>query len=404
LHHTATATIPPCLFVCFRRESNVCSGRWRSSRRSTRELEAAHAAWLGRLAEYDRAGDYTVDNYPSTAVAIRSMCRMIPGVAKGHVDLAHKLEDLPYLAEAFRNGDVSRAHVAVVAHAYTPERAEELNHLEPILVRIAEDHTPYDLAGVVQRVNDALDGDGGARAEDKQHRRRRAHLSKTFDGMGALDALFDPDDTDYLERALNAEMERDRAAGDARTTPQRRADAFMHLIRRGAIRAETATTRALSRHFVVAVDVEDFSTPERIEELRLEVRRHGHLCAATLERISCDAHISRVIMAGKSEVLDVGRATRTVTPALWNALVARDRHCQAPGCTRPPADCDAHHLTHWAHGGTTSLDNLKLYCWKHHREQHQHDPVHRRSRTRPRPPRPQTRRTTQSAHAPPIRR
>ncbi len=219
--------------------------------------------------------------------------------------------------------------------------------------------------------------------EDKQHRRRRAHLSTTFDGMGALDGLFDPDDTDYLQRALNAEMERDRAAADGRATPQRRADAFMNLIRRGAIRAETATTgRAMSRHFVVAVDVEDFYSPERIEELRLEVRRHGHLSAATLERISCDAHLSRIIMAGASEVLDVGRATRTVTPALWAALVARDKHCQAPGCTRPPADCDAHHLTHWAHGGATSLANLRLYCWKHHRQQHRHD-----AHERPRPTR-----------------
>jgi hypothetical protein len=85
-----------------------------------------------------------------------------------------------------------------------------------------------------------------------------------------------------------------------------------------------------------------------------------------------------VIMAGKSEVLDVGRAMRTVSPAMWTALVARDRHCQAPGCTRPPADCDAHHLEHWAHGGVTSLANLKLYCWKHHRQQHSHENQPRR--------------------------
>jgi len=166
-----------------------------------RELEAASAAWLARLAEYDRSGDYALDNYPTTAVAIRSVCRMNPGVAKGHVDLARKLGDLPLVAEAFSRGDISRAHAAVVAHAYTPARADELNNLESILVRIAEQHAPNDLAGIVQRVADALDGDGGARADDEKHR-RRAHLSKTFDGMGALDALFDPDDTDYLERAL----------------------------------------------------------------------------------------------------------------------------------------------------------------------------------------------------------
>ncbi len=85
-----------------------------------RELEAATAAWLARVAEYDRSGDYTLDSFPSTAVALRSVCRMNPGVAKGHVDLARKLEDLPLLAEAFRCGDISRAHAAVVAPRVHP--------------------------------------------------------------------------------------------------------------------------------------------------------------------------------------------------------------------------------------------------------------------------------------------
>jgi hypothetical protein len=347
-----------------------------------RELEAGAAAWLARVAEYDRAGDFALDNFPSTAVAIRTVCRMNPGVAKGHVDLARKLDALAFVAESFGHGNISRAHAEVIARAYTPERAAELNNLEPILVGVAEEHTPHALAGIVQRVIDALDGDGGANDDDNKHQRRRVHLSKTFDGMGVLDMLLDPDDTDYLERALKAEMEADRAAGDLRTTQQRRADAFMNLIRRGAIRSEAGASRVMNRHFVVAVDVEDFYSPERIEQLRFEVRRFGRLSTATLERITCDAHISRVIMAGKSEVLDVGRATRTVTNAMWSALVARDRHCQAPGCTRPPADCEAHHLEHWAHGGATCLENLKLYCWKHHRRQHARDDEGRPGRAR----------------------
>jgi hypothetical protein len=48
---------------------------------------------------------------------------------------------------------------------------------------------------------------------------------------------------------------------------------------------------------------------------------------------------------------------RLVMPAIWKALVVRDRHCRAPGCTRPPM-CHAHHIQHWADGGPTSLDNL----------------------------------------------
>ena len=81
-------------------------------------------------------------------------------------------------------------------------------------------------------------------------------------------------------------------------------------------------------------------------------------------------------MDGPSQVLDVGRATRTVNTAQWNALVARDQHCTHPGCTRPPAYCDAHHIIHWTRGGPTNLANLSLLCWEHHRKQHLHDASH----------------------------
>ncbi len=341
-----------------------------------RALEAAMSAWLTKIAVYDRNATFTVDEYPSTAVAIRTVLHMNPGVAKSHVALARKLASLPLLAEALGHGDISRAHAVVVANAYTEKRAEALAPFETTFNEAAAKLNPNDLAVVVQRVSDALDGDGGADNDDQQHSRRRLHLSKTFDRMGVLNGQFGPDDTDYLERALDTEMERDRTAGDTRTTTQRRADALFALLRRGVVRAELGTTRSVSRHFVVAVDVEDFYSPERIDELRLEVRRSGFLSAATLERICCDAQISRVIMAGKSEVLDVGRAFRTVTAAQWHALVIRDTHCQAPGCTRPPGDCEAHHLWHWAHGGPTNLDNLVLLCWKHHRERHKYDACH----------------------------
>ena len=70
---------------------------------------------------------------------------------------------------------------------------------------------------------------------------------------------------------------------------------------------------------------------------------------------------------------------RTVPPALWDALVVRDRHCQAPGCDQPPENCEAHHVKPFAHGGRTSLNNVKLYCSQHHHNEHQNNPhLHRR--------------------------
>jgi Domain of unknown function (DUF222)/HNH endonuclease len=69
--------------------------------------------------------------------------------------------------------------------------------------------------------------------------------------------------------------------------------------------------------------------------------------------------------------LDVGRATRVVQPAQRSALAVRDRGCVVPGCDRPLAWCDAHHLWHWVDGGPTDLANLALLCRAHHRAVHE---------------------------------
>ena len=59
--------------------------------------------------------------------------------------------------------------------------------------------------------------------------------------------------------------------------------------------------------------------------------------------------------APDGSILDVGRKTRTISPALRRALIERDGGCRFPGCRA--GRCDAHHLKHWADGGETSLDN-----------------------------------------------
>ncbi len=92
----------------------------------------------------------------------------------------------------------------------------------------------------------------------------------------------------------------------------------------------------------------------------------ARLSAQTVRRLACDAEIIPAVLGGESQLLDVGRAQRLVTPAIWTALLVRDGHCAFPGCTRLPLACDAHHVVHWADGGTTSLDNLVLLCRHHH--------------------------------------
>src|SRR4029078_2612710 len=98
-----------------------------------------------------------------------------------------------------------------------------------------------------------------------------------------------------------------------------------------------------------------------------EVDGLNGLSVATIRRLARDAEIIPTVLGTRGEPLDVGRARRLVTPAIWLALVLRDRHCALPGRTPPPVMCHTHHVHHWALGGGTSLSNLVLLCGHHHR-------------------------------------
>ena len=53
--------------------------------------------------------------------------------------------------------------------------------------------------------------------------------------------------------------------------------------------------------------------------------------------MACDAGAVVMQHAADGSVVDVGRKTRTIPPALRRALQARDRQCRFPGCNaRPP--------------------------------------------------------------------
>ena len=99
------------------------------------------------------------------------------------------------------------------------------------------------------------------------------------------------------------------------------------------------------------------------------------LSGAELRKLACDARVVPVVMGGASEVLDVGRATRTIPPAIRRALIARDQGCVWPGCERAPIHCDGHHIQHWIDDGPTCPTNLALLCHSHHHRLHEHNLV-----------------------------
>jgi hypothetical protein len=92
--------------------------------------------------------------------------------------------------------------------------------------------------------------------------------------------------------------------------------------------------------------------------------------AETLRRLTCDSSLVPILHSAGGKTIDVGRRTRTISPALRRALWIRDRGCRFPACTNH-LYLHAHHIDHWAHGGPTRADNLVLLCTRHHRLVHE---------------------------------
>ena len=89
--------------------------------------------------------------------------------------------------------------------------------------------------------------------------------------------------------------------------------------------------------------------------------------AKTVERLACEAAVSKLVLDSKSMIVDVGRERRVPTAPTRRALAARDKGCVWPGCERPPLWTSAHHVRHWTRDhGYTDLGNLALVCTRHH--------------------------------------
>jgi hypothetical protein len=157
-------------------------------------------------------------------------------------------------------------------------------------------------------------------------------------------------------------------AGTPPDTPaQRRADALVRLAESWLATGDRALAGGERQQVVVHVDI---TTLAASQPGRSELEDGPVLAAETVRRLGCDASLLAILHDGQGRVLDVGRRTRSIPPAIGRALRVRDRGCRYPGCTQQRF-VDGHHIEHWAHGGATRLSNLVLLCRRHHRSVHE---------------------------------
>jgi hypothetical protein len=291
---------------------------------------------------------------------------------------ARQLEQMSASKAAFEAGAISLTAMQMLAEARSAEPGP-FGGAEPVLVVAAARHGLPDLRRVLAHWRHVVERDrtSGPDAVQRSRSARRLHASVTLDGMVRVDGDLDPESGASLLTALRAvvDAERHTEGDDERTPQQRRADALGEICRAfldSSSRPVVAGERPHLSVIVAAVlatpaDIGSRYAATAIAELDLT----GPIGVEAARRLGCDASITRIVFGPRSEPLDVGRRTPVVPPAIRRAVVARDRHCRFPGCDRPQAWCDAHHIVHWADGGPTSVANLLLLCRRHHNLTHE---------------------------------
>ena len=289
------------------------------------------------------------------------------GPAREKVRVARCLPSLSLIPEAFATGEISYSKVRAMTRIANPEN-------EARLLDFARHGTTAQVETLVRHWR-RIDRGEASRADRAE--RRGLSLWLTDDGSYEVRGRLAPEVGALLLKALEAAETRlyraERSAGTEHKTTavQRRADAL------GLWLEERVQPQV--QLVVHSFEGGEHREPEQQEER--EERQQGasivlvtedgsRVSAETSLRLACDAEVVPIARARDGTVLDVGRRRRTVGWRLRKALEARDGGCRFPGCDSR-ARTHAHHITPWAEGGETAMNNLVLLCPFHHRAVHE---------------------------------
>ena len=302
---------------------------------------------------------------PTAGEWIRHNCKTSRSTAYDCINVGEQLVQLPKCAEAMVAGEIGFAHLSVLARTSSAlaESTPESAFVEDDLLERARECSAGRLWHYCMRLRHALDPEGVAREQRIAVEERRLQFTVWDDGSVLISGQLDSIGGAAVRTALEP-LAQPMGQGDDRSLEHRQGDAIVELSLH-SLDAGLVPQHASQRpHLQVTTTLEtlrgipgspaadmEFSTP---------------ISATTVQRLACDANVSRVVFGPASVVVDVGRAARVVSGATRRALNARDQHCQWPGCERTASWSSAHHLVHWTQGGPTDLSNLILLCHRHH--------------------------------------
>ena len=355
-------------------------------------LKSALAALEMQVAlEIDEGSHATVeDQWQSTADFLTETAGGYCGAGRRTLRTARELESTrDATRSALRDGHISPEHAEVIVNAIKklPTDEELRTSAEALLLEHAESLNASDLKIAGEHLWEVIDPEGYARdlAAKVKKQERSAQLNRFFkvveDGLGgvkikgsgttedgavikaALSALAAPAAEDFE----HSDPDSGCSGKDTRDHGARMWDALIDSCQRALDSEQLPSDHGRKPRVSVIVEYDKLESAVGMATLDTGDR----ISATAVRKLACDAEIIPVVMSREGVILDVGRASRLVTPGIWDALVVRDRTCAFPGCRRPPIACDAHHIVAWIAGGKTSLDGLVLLCRLHHTLIHQ---------------------------------
>jgi hypothetical protein len=383
-------------------------------------INAATYRFLELLAEFERREGWALHGLANCAQWLNWQCGIGDNAAREKVRVARALEGLPKISDAFRRGVISYSKVrAMTRIASTENEVDLLNvavcgtaaHVERLVGKYRRVERLEDAAranGLYR--NRSLyffyDADGSMIIHAKLPPEVGAVVKKAIEeamcviedegltpaGESASVAASSEDETQSNVSAETFESEPVSAAecgypGAATEAPReafaaKRADA-LRLLAESFLARQSDECGSVGDRFQVVVHVDqrllaEASAPAGHEEnageldgaARCDLENERALALETVRRLSCDASLVGIVDGSEREPLNVGRKTRSIPPALQRALKARDGGCRFPGCTHMRFT-EGHHVTHWAEGGETKLDNVITLCRFHHRLVHE---------------------------------
>ncbi|WP_248960512.1 HNH endonuclease signature motif containing protein [Sphaerisporangium perillae] len=419
----AVGRVPESATICMAEAEDLVIARDR--------LTSAIADRVGRV---HTTGEARRQGHASTKTWLRAECGMSMAGAGHLVGLAVELARLPVVRARFASGVLPEGMVSAICTATRSLSDEQVRPAEAILVRLADEATPAEVAKAGRYLREALTPGGLTGDADADHAARFLIVRQSASGGMEGEFHLPREAAARLKTLLDA-YAKPRTEGDDRPLRVRNADAFIALLEQkistellvlvnagslpdappaqfpedGDVPAgdsgsrPTQTSQGTPAGPVGAVGaagsvgpVGSTTSARPTSSVDDVCRTCGYrvdralpaLLPATgqllplgdIHRLARTSALIRIVMDAEGQVLNMGRRVRLATPAQRRAVFARYATCWVDDCPLPATMCQIDHADSWAEGGPTDLANLGPACQFHNRDRYRHPERYQRRR------------------------